>query len=110
MAAQYYFACEHFDLTNSQEARRYGLRQKQGESAQETIFALQRSVGLLLFSLVVGIASFTFFFYDVMMIICYYKFFHAVKEYKKLRDYIPEIGEIMNEEEEPHKAPSVPTK
>lgn len=86
-ALQYFFALMHFDFTNNAEVRRYGFRMQRGANAQETIFALQRSVGLLLFSEVMIFVNFTFVIYDLFLVLLFYRYHLSIKEFKKLRDF-----------------------
>ena len=105
-----------FDFNNNTQVRRYrkyGYRPLRGEDAHETVFALQRSVGLLLFSEVMIFVNFLFVIYDIMLVLLFYRYHLAIKEYKKLRDFLPEIDDILDQ---PNKGKSssnnmnVPTK
>lgn len=115
---QYFFALYNFDFKNSAEIRRYGIRAQKGENAQDTVFALQRSVGMLLFSEIMVFVSMAFIFYDILLIILYYNFHLAVKEYKKIRDFFPDLDNILGQTKEKKskktakedKTPDVPTK
>ena len=89
LTGQYYLACLKFDVKAKQNIQSSAHTLTNQNQVNDTIFGLQRGVGLLFFTLVSILCCFMFLFTCFFVTLQYYKFFVTVKEQEQMKVRLP---------------------